>query len=150
MSTRARTLLALDYGLRNIGVAVGNEATGTAQPAGIIGARNGTPDWQALEKKIREWQPDLVLIGLPLNMDASASDMSQRTEKFARQVEGRFGVAVALVDERLSSREARQRAREAGHAGDYAAVPVDDLAAEVILNTWLNDQGSRRRSSSTS
>lgn len=150
MSEPPRTLLALDYGLRNIGVAVGNEATGTAQPAGIIGARNGAPDWQALAKKIREWQPDLVLVGLPLNMDASASDMSLRAEKFARQIEGRFGVAVALVDERLSSREARGRAREAGHGGDYAAAPIDDLAAEIILTTWLNDQRSRRRSSSTS
>ena len=102
--TAHETVLAIDYGLRNRGVAVGNTLSQTAQPLAIINARDGVPDWDALAKLIEEWQPQRVVVGYPLNMDGSESDISQRVMKFARQIEGRYQRIVTLVDERLSSR----------------------------------------------
>ena len=138
MTTKHETVIAIDYGLRNMGVAVGNTVSRTAQPLTIIGARDGVPDWGALTKLIEEWQPNRVIVGHPLNMDGTESDMGLRAQKFARQVEGRLNIKVTMVDERLSSREAKALAREAGHPGDFSNEPVDDQAAAIILTTWLN------------
>ena len=98
------------------------------------------PDWDALAKLIEEWQPHRVVVGHPLNMDGTESDISERVMKFARQVEGRYQRIVTLVDERLSSREAKAAALASGHNGDFAAKPIDDEAAAIILSTWLNEQ----------
>ena len=138
--TTHETVLAIDYGLRNIGVAVGNTLSRTAQPLAIINARDGVPDWDVLAKVIEEWQPHRVVVGHPLNMDGTESDINQRVMKFARQVEGRYQRIVTLVDERLSSREAKAVALASGHDGDFAAKPIDDEAAAIILSTWLNEQ----------
>jgi putative Holliday junction resolvase len=132
-----RTVLAFDFGLRQIGVAVGNCLLGTTRPLPILPARDGTPDWQALEKLIDEWQPDLLVIGDPLNMDGSPSELSARAARFARRLQGRTGLPFELCDERLSSFEAKQLSREQGHRGDYRKQPVDSRAAELILGTWL-------------
>ncbi len=132
--------MAFDFGLRHIGVAVGNCTLKTSQPEAILKARDGVPIWDEVAKIIDEWQPDILLVGLPLNMDGSASDMSERAERFARRLSGRFQLPVALVDERLSSREAKARAALQGHRGDYARVPIDDEAAAVILSDWLAQQ----------
>lgn len=130
-------LLAFDYGLRQIGVAVGNALLGTTQPLAVLRARDGQPDWDEIGALCREWQPDLILVGDPLNMDGSVSDMAERARRFARRIEGRFHIPTAMVDERLSSFEVKQAQREAGHHGDYRSKPVDSLAAELILGDWL-------------
>ena len=130
-------LLAFDYGLRQIGVAVGNALLGTTQPLAVLRARDGQPDWNDIGALCREWQPDLILVGDPLNMDGSVSDMAERARRFARRIEGRLDIPTAMVDERLSSFEVKQAQREAGHQGDYRNKPVDSLAAELILGDWL-------------
>lgn len=135
---KVQSVMAFDYGLRNVGVAMGNCALNTSQGIGVIKARDGVPNWDNIASLLKEWQPDLVVVGLPLNMDGTESEMSHRATKFSRQLEGRFGVKVALIDERLSSREAKLQAREAGHRGDYNSDPIDALAAEIILQDWLN------------
>jgi putative Holliday junction resolvase len=135
-----RTVLAFDFGLRQIGVAVGNTALNTAQPLAVVSAKNGKPDWQVLEKLVQQWQPDLLVVGDPLNMDGSASDMSERARKFARRMHGRWGTAFEMADERLSSFEAKQDMRELGHRGDYKDKPIDSYAAELILKTWFREQ----------
>ena len=134
--------MAFDYGLRQIGVAVGNTVLGTTRSLPIINARDGVPDWQQLQALVAEWQPDALIVGEPLNMDGSASELSRRARKFARRLEGRLGLAVAMVDERLSSFEAKQISRDQGHRGDYHREPVDSLAAELILQTWLEDRAT--------
>ena len=139
-NTALETVIAFDYGLRNIGLAVGNTLSGTARPLSIIAAQNGVPNWAVLAGVLSEWLPNRLLVGLPLNMDGSDSDIGHRVEKFARQLEGRFGIQVTLVDERLSSREAKANALAQGHLGDFAANPIDDQAAAIILTTWLNEQ----------
>jgi len=135
--------MALDFGMSQIGVAVGNRPLGTTQSLPVVRARDGRPEWPALEALISDWAPDLVLVGDPLNMDGSPSPMGERAAKFARQLSGRLGLAVDMVDERLTSFEAKAISREQGHRGDYRKQPVDSLAAELILKSWLAEQGTR-------
>ena len=135
-----RTVMAFDFGLRQIGVAVGNCLLGTSQPLDIVRARDGVPDWSSIEDLLQEWQPDLLLIGDPLNMDGTDSDLGARAQKFSRRLHGRFGLAVALVDERLTSFEAKQTLQAQGHKGDYKNQPADSVAAELILQSWMREQ----------
>jgi putative Holliday junction resolvase len=137
VSKKIRTILAFDFGLRQIGVAVGNMQMQTSQALAIVNAKNGKPDWQAIEKLMKDWQPNLLVIGDPLNMDGSAGEMSDRANKFARRLHGRWGIAIEMADERLSSFEAKQDMRELGHRGDYKDKPIDSYAAQLILQTWF-------------
>lgn len=132
--------MAFDYGLRQIGVATGNSLLGTTQSLPILKAKDGIPDWPTLTALVKEWQPDLLVVGEPLNMDGSASELSERANKFGRRLHGRLNLPVEMVDERLSSFEAKQQSRERGHRGDYNKEPIDSLAAELILQTWLSGQ----------
>ena len=132
--------MAFDYGLRQIGVATGNTLLATTQSLPVLNARDGVPNWDQLAALVSEWQPGKLIVGDPINMDGSDSELCRRARKFARQLEGRLGLPVEMVDERLSSFEAKQMSREQGHDGDYKRAPVDSLAAELILQTWL---GSR-------
>ena len=129
--TSTLTFLAFDFGLRQIGVATGQTVTSTATPLGIVDARAGTPQWSQIAKLIEEWQPDALVVGLPLNMDDSESDMSRLARNFAEELERRFDVAVHLTDERLSSREAEARG---GARADH------DLAAKIIAETFLSQR----------
>jgi putative Holliday junction resolvase len=129
--------MAFDFGLRQIGVAVGNTQLRSAQPLAVIRAREGVPDWQTLERLVGEWRPDLLVVGDPLNMDCSDSELCARARRFARRLHGRLGLPVELVDERLTSFEAKQNSRQLGHRGDYKRRPVDSQAAELILRSWL-------------
>jgi putative Holliday junction resolvase len=142
MSSPVRTVLAFDFGLRQIGVAVGNCELGTTQALSVLPARDGTPDWSAVARLIEEWQPDLLIIGDPLNMDGSPSELSLRAARFARRLQGRTGLPFELCDERLSSFEAKHASREQGHRGDYRRHPVDSYAAELILKTWISERGN--------
>lgn len=139
MKKPPRTVMAFDFGLRQIGVAMGNCLLGTTQPLPIIKAKEGLPEWRVLEALVNEWCPDLAVVGDPLNMDGSDSEMSARAAKFARRLHGRLGLEVTMVDERLSSFEAKHNSREQGHRGDFKKQPVDSLAAELILKTWLTE-----------
>lgn len=141
MQKQIRTVLAFDYGLRQIGVAVGNCLTSTTQALTIVQARDGIPQWPEVEKLLTEWKPDLIVVGDPLNMDGSDGVLGERARKFARRLHGRFGLAVEMTDERLSSVEAKQILREQGHRGDYKKSPVDSYAAELILQTWMREKG---------
>src|SRR5690606_40137579 len=97
-----RRLLAFDFGTRRIGVASGQEMLGTGQPLALLPARDGIPDWQQIEALLAEWQPDIVLVGLPLNMDDTENDMCARARKFGKRLHGRYHVTVEMVDERRS------------------------------------------------
>ena len=134
-----KTLLAFDYGTKNIGTACGQTITGTANSLTPLKAKEGIPDWVQVEKLIQEWQPDLVLVGLPLNMDDSESELSTRARKFANRLQGRFGVKIEMVDERLTSFEAKGEVMSRGGSRDYKNNPVDSIAARLILEGWLEN-----------
>lgn len=136
-SRSGRRVLAFDFGLRQIGVAVGNSALGTTQPLSVLRAREGKPDWEAVASLCAEWQPDLLLVGDPLNMDGTVSELAERARRFARRLHGRLALPVEMVDERLTSFAVKQEQQAAGHRGDYREAPVDSLAAELILQDWL-------------
>ena len=131
-----QTLLAFDHGERCIGVAVGQSLTGTATPLATLPARRAEPDWPALARLVARWQPEAMVVGLPLNMDGSEQVTSRRARRFRRALEERFGVPVHLVDERLSTREAQERLARDGRRG----APDDPVAAQVILEDWFAQQ----------
>ncbi|RZK13864.1 MAG: Holliday junction resolvase RuvX [Flavobacterium sp.] len=132
-----KTLLAFDYGTKNIGVATGQTITFSANSLMPLKAKAGIPDWTKIEKLIHEWKPDLVLVGLPLNMDETESELSARARKFANRIHGRFGVKIEMVDERLTSFEAKGEVMSRGGSRDYKNNPVDSIAARLILESWL-------------
>ncbi|MBL4827766.1 MAG: Holliday junction resolvase RuvX [Spongiibacteraceae bacterium] len=138
MSTTAITALAFDYGLRTIGVAVGQSITNTAQPLTSLRAKDGIPIWDEIQQLLSQWKPDVVVVGLPLNMDGSHSEMCTRANKFARRIHGRFGVKIELADERLSSFEAKGDIIKTTGSRNFKAENVDSLAAKLILETWFN------------
>ncbi len=132
-----QVLLAFDYGTKNIGVASAQTITKTAQALPGLKAKDGIPDWAQIEKLLKEFQPDLVLVGLPLNMDGSESELSTRARKFANRIHGRFGVKVDMIDERLSSFSAKGEVIEKGGSRNYKQNPVDSIAARIVLEDWL-------------
>ncbi|HDR1357238.1 TPA: Holliday junction resolvase RuvX, partial [Pasteurella multocida] len=130
------TVLAFDFGTKSIGCAVGQSITGTAQALPAFKAQDGIPNWDAIGKCLAEWQPDRVVVGLPLNMDGTEQDLTVRARKFAHRLHGRFGVAVELQDERLTTTEARA---EIFGRGGYKALnksKVDGISACLILESW--------------
>lgn len=137
-----KTLLAFDYGTKNIGVASGQTITRSANSLSPVKAKDGVPDWNQIEKLLAEWKPDLVLVGLPLNMDGSESESSARARKFANRIHGRFGTKVEMVDERLTSFEAKGEVISRGGSRDYKNNPVDSIAARLILEGWFERQNS--------
>ncbi len=125
--------MAFDFGSQKIGVAVGQSITRSATPTAIIKATNGKPDWYRIQQLIEEWQPDRLVIGLPLNMDGSESEMSRLARKFARRLNGRFNIPFEMMDERLTSFEARDHDESSANTGSQ----IDDLAASLILESWF-------------
>ncbi|ART79562.1 Holliday junction resolvase RuvX [Oceanisphaera avium] len=133
----SRTLLGFDYGTKSIGVAVGQELTATARPLLALKALDGIPNWDDIARLVNEWQPQLLIIGLPLNMDGSEQDISRRARKFANRLHGRFGIQVELQDERLTTTDARARLFEAGGYKALGKDAVDAVSAQLILESWL-------------
>ena len=131
------TLLAFDFGTRKIGLASGQSLTGTGSPLPALPCREGIPDWEQGRRLLAEWQPDLLLVGLPLNMDGTDSDLSQRARRFAGRLKGRFGKPVQLIDERLSTREARDRLGDHYRGGSDPR--VDSMAAVLLIESFFND-----------
>ena len=131
--------IGFDYGLARIGVATGQTLTQTASPLTALPAKDGTPQWEEIEKLLAEWKPDVVVVGLPLHEDGTMSDMAERAKKFGQRIHGRFGVQVAFIDEYHSTREAREHLNYKGRTGDQDG-KLDATAASVILERWLGEQ----------
>jgi putative Holliday junction resolvase len=103
-----------------------------------VRAVDGKPDWDAITRLIEQWQPDEVVVGLPLNMDGSFHELSYRAQRFGNQLHGRYNLRAHFVDERLSSLEAERLLR--GKSRKVQAADIDKMAAKVILETWLSQQ----------
>lgn len=138
MSEQFTSAMGFDFGLRRIGLAYGQTITATANPLNPVVARDGIPDWETIDKALKEWQPDVLVVGLPLNMDGSISDMARRARKFANRLQERSKLPCYLYDERLTSYEAKEIhiARGGGH--NFGAESVDGLAAQLMLEAWFN------------
>lgn len=140
--TRPRTLLGFDYGLRRIGVAVGQEVTRSVAPLTTLSRKTDKPDWDAITRLITEWQPDLLIVGLPLTLEGEDQEMTQRARRFGNQLKGRYNLPVEMVDERLTSYEAEQLLEERSHNGAGRNDPedIDQVAAQLILQSWFDQQ----------
>lgn len=137
-SSKARTTLCFDFGTKTIGLAIGQSVTRSATALQPVKAKDGIPRWEHIEKIIKEWQPDLLLVGLPLNMDGSHSELGKRAQKFANRLHGRFGIAIEMADERLSSFAAKGEIIQQTGSRDFKSNNVDSIAARIILESWLN------------
>jgi putative Holliday junction resolvase len=133
-------ILAFDYGLKSIGVAVGQRLTGTASTLKALKAVDGTPDWSQIEALLKEWQPELVVVGLPLNMDGTEQPFTARVHKFINRLHGRFGVKVPAHDERLTTVESRAELFSQGGFKKLSKDAVDCFSAKLILESWFEQQ----------
>lgn len=137
-----KSVLAFDFGTSHIGIAVGQTVTRTATPLAALKARDGVPDWTQIEMLVAEWQPQLLLVGLPLNMDGSEAPMTARAKKFGQRLHGRFNLPVEWWDERLSSFEARgelleENRRNRSGGKQFRERGIDSLSARLILESWF-------------
>lgn len=135
-----RSILAFDFGTHKIGVAVGQSLTGSAMPLPELKASNGQPNWDQVAALIAEWQPDAFVVGVPINMDGSEFELTQRARKFGQRLHGRFGKPWFPMDERLTSFEAREQAR--AQPGGKKGL-VDSIAASLILQSWFENEWPR-------
>ncbi len=140
MPDTPETILAFDFGLRRIGVAVGQQVTASATPLGTITNGSDGPDWHAIAALVEEWQPARLIVGMPGNADGSPSDIAGEVRKFIADL-GRFRRPVESEDERFSSLEAAERLkseRAAGIRGRISKGMIDSTAAMLIAERWLN------------
>ncbi|PIP81350.1 MAG: Holliday junction resolvase RuvX [Gammaproteobacteria bacterium CG22_combo_CG10-13_8_21_14_all_40_8] len=135
---KIQRLVAFDYGTQKIGMATGQKITATAEPLPQIKVKDGKPDWLAIEKQLKEWKPDALLVGLPLNMDGTEQEVTQLAQKFSRQLHGRFGLDVFMQDERLTTVGARSELFEKVGFRGLKSRSVDSLAACLILEDWFS------------
>lgn len=132
------TVLAFDFGERRIGVAVGEHLIHSANPLTTIDSESNEVRFAAITQLINEWQPKLLIVGLPLSLDGSETDVTQLCKKFARRLNGRFNLPVILVDERYSSAEASQLLNETGIKGRAQKAMLDQVAAQTILGSYFD------------
>lgn len=132
------TVLAFDFGLKRIGIAVGETLLGQARALVTLELESNEARFAAISRLIEEWQPALLVVGLPLSLDGGEHDMTVRCRRFANQLHGRFGLPVALRDERLTSAAAETELREAGMGWRARRKRVDALAAQHILQDYFD------------
>ncbi|WP_199611408.1 Holliday junction resolvase RuvX [Flocculibacter collagenilyticus] len=137
-----RTALAFDFGTKSIGIAVGQEITASATPVTAIKARDGIPNWDDIEKIINEWQPDVLVVGLPLNMDGTTQEVTYRAKKFGNRLHAKFKVPLEMHDERLSTADAKADLFSTGGFKNLSKGNVDSASACVILESWFEAQYS--------
>lgn len=129
--------LGFDFGYKRIGVAVGQQITCRAQPLLTLEAKSGVPNWEEVQKLIKEWRPQALIVGLPTCIDDSEQYTTEAARVFAKQLAQRFDLAVHLVDERLSTVEARAQLFARGGYRKIKQSQVDSFAACIILEQWL-------------
>jgi len=134
------TVLAFDFGEKRIGVAVGETMLETAHAHTTIDSEINDVRFAEIEALIAEWQPKLLIVGLPTYLDGTDHQLTQLSKKFAQRLEGRFNLPVMMMDERLSSAEASQQLGEAGIKGRQQKTMIDAVAAQVILQSYFDSR----------
>ena len=136
-----RTLLGFDYGRKRIGIAVGQEVTGTAQALMTLN-NSGSPDWDGIDRLIKEWRPNLLVVGMPHNMDERPHPLADEVKAFGEKLAQRYNLPLEWIDERLSSLEAESLLAQGTKPKrkKQDKTEIDKLAAQIILQSWLNNQ----------
>ena len=138
-TTQAKTIMAFDFGTQKMGMAVGQALIESATPLALFLMKDGIPQWENLLKIIKQHQPQLFLVGLPLNMDDSESELSTRARKFARRLRHQSNINTLMVDERLTTREARDELDHYQAQGRGKKLAADSLAAALLIESWYRD-----------
>lgn len=134
-------ILGFDFGMKYIGVASGQTITHTATPLTCIQAKDGIPNWDEVAQLIATWQPEALVVGSPLNMDGTPQLLTQCANKFARRLQHKFKIPVYLVDERLSTWEAKQHLlQHHKKLNKQQLLQVNANAAAILLTQWLQDK----------
>lgn len=136
------TALTFDFGMKSIGVAIGQSVTGTASPLAALKARDGIPDWNEIATLLAEWQPVALVVGLPLNMDGTPQGITANAKKFGRRLAHKFLINVFYQDERLTTVEAKARLFELGGYKKLSKEKVDSVSACLIYESWLVNSSS--------
>ena len=136
MTEDSSVVMAFDYGLRNIGIAIGQNITKSASTFYAVKAKEGKPDWIKLDSIVEEWQPGLFIVGDPFNMDGTKSDFQKRISKFSSELKKRYEVSVHMVDERLTTKEAKERIKNEAN-GLKGSANKHSISAQIILEDWF-------------
>jgi putative holliday junction resolvase len=134
-----KILIGFDFGMKRIGVAVGQTVTQTARPLDTIQAKEGVPNWNAITKLIGKWLPDALVVGIPLNMDGTDQTISHHARDFANSLRERYQLPVHEMDERLTTKDARERLFTTGGYKALQDGQVDRVAAQLILQNWFEE-----------
>ena len=134
-----KVVMAFDFGLKHIGIAIGQEITRTASTFYSINATEGHPDWTELDKIITEWKPNLFVVGDPFNMDGTRSKIQDLTDNFSSALNKRYDINIEKTDERLSSREAKERLENL-QIGTRDSTNKHSISAQVILEDWFRSK----------
>ena len=125
-------IIAFDYGEKKIGVAVGQTSTNTSSPLQIIFNKDNNTNWTSISSLLDEWKPDLILLGKPLNMDGSESEIMKKVDKFYKELKSIYDADIEFVDERLTTFEAREILKDEKHDN------VDAHAAKILIDNWFD------------
>ena len=131
------TIISFDFGMRSIGVAIGQKITGTASPLSALKAQDGIPNWDAIQHMINEWSPEYLLVGLPLNMDGTEQDITQNVKRFVGRLKHKYKIPVYLHDERLSTVDAKAKLFELGGYKKLNKQKIDSVSACLIFESWI-------------
>ena len=134
-----RVIMAFDFGTKNIGIAIGQEITKTASTFYSIRANDGLPDWVELDMIVKEWNPNLFIVGDPLNMDGTRSKIQDSSDKFSAALNKRYDIGIEKTDERLSSREAKERLENI-QMGIKDSRNKHSISAQIILEDWFRSK----------
>lgn len=136
----AKILIGFDFGMKRIGVAIGQTITQTARPLDTIHAKDGIPNWQAIASLIQKWLPGALVVGIPLNMDGTEQKITVNARQFAESLRQRFQLPVHEIDERLTTKDAKERLFTEGGFKALQDGQVDRVAAQLILQNWFAEQ----------
>ncbi|MFY8274298.1 Holliday junction resolvase RuvX [Pseudoalteromonas sp. SSDWG2] len=132
-----RSVMGFDFGTKSIGVAIGQELTGTANGLKAVKARDGIPNWDDIKQMVQEWQPDILVVGLPLNMDGTEQDLTHRARKFANRLHNQTGLQVHTQDERLTTAAAKEQLFAQGGYRNLSKGNIDNASAVLILESFF-------------
>lgn len=132
--------LGFDFGYRRIGVAVGQAITASARPLTTVKANQGQPDWHTITKLIKQWHPAELVVGLPTTIDNRSQYTTEPAKQFASRLQQTYGLPVHMVDERLTTKEARANIFDSGGYKQLKNAEVDAYAAALILEQWIQHQ----------
>jgi len=135
--------MGFDFGSVRIGVAVGETVTGLAHPLTLVASEPIALRFEQIEALLAEWQPNQLVVGLPTHLDGTEHEMTQRCRRFGNQLHGRFHLPVTWVDERLTSVEAERRLQQAGQSARGAKSHIDAVAAQILLQQWLDQHAAQ-------